>query len=169
MREKGFEAPWNTGDVAEWLASQPPVNRQQFCFPRRALQAGEKPVAGYGSLMPLTAAQEAQNWVPDVERQPCRVLARDTKHAEAGAWVLDGVELITLPVLWAGLGAKYAAEDLYDWYCTLRVYATKHDRVQDAKKKRQRVETEEKEEQARLSVDAAAYLCKQHGIDEDDD
>ena len=75
MREKGFEAPWNTGDVAEWLASQPLVNRQQFCFPRRALQAGEKPVAGYGSLMPLTAAQEAQKWVPDVERQPCRVLA----------------------------------------------------------------------------------------------
>jgi len=79
------------------------------------------------------------------------------------------VDLITLPVLWAELGKKHTAEDLYKWYCTLTVYATKHDRVQDPQKKRQRVETEEKEEQASLSVDAAAYLCRQHGIDEDDD
>ena len=120
-------------------------------------------------MMPLTRAQESQKWVPDVERQPCRVLARDKEHAEAGAWVLDGVHLITLPVLWAELGATYAAEDLYDFYLTLRVYATKHDRVHNPNKKRQRVEMEAKEEQRRLSVDAAAYLCRQHGIDEDDD
>ena len=82
----------------------------------------------------------------------------------ASVWLLEGVQLVTLPMLWRHLGEEHTANFLGDFYKSLHVYALKHDRVDDRAAKRNRLESQAHACERAISLDAAELLCEEFAV-----
>ena len=78
--------------------------------------------------------------------------------------MLEGMQLVTLPMLWRHLGEEHTAKFLGDLCKSLHIYAFKHVRENDRAAKRNRLESQALAYERAISLDAAEFLCEEFAV-----